>query len=249
MVATFAVPAYADTVAFLYALDADLETLKAGEPSNVRAINSGGTIIQEFPVGKHKVRATKMGAGNIETAINTANLLGRFPADVLISVGPCGALDDALPVKSWHRVDTVIGYQRGTFGAAGWVQAPSARVEVYPLPDAQKIAGASSQISLASGDAFVTNPAERERIRILSNSNAIDMNSFGLVLVCRQTRTPVMIWRIVSDHADATAGEDFKSFVKGYEGEGGRMVREFLLNMPASPLSPEKYDNIRELMR
>lgn len=190
-----------------------------------------------------------MGAGNVETAINTANLLGRFPADVAISVGPCGALDDDLPLKSWHRVETVIGYQRGTLGAAGWVQAQSGRLEVNPFPCAPKVAAAFTPITLASGDAFVANGAERERIRALSNSDAIDMNSLGLVLVCQQTRTPVVILKIVSDRADAKAGEAFKAFVKDYDGEGGRMVREFLLSMPASPLSPEKYDNIRELMR
>jgi adenosylhomocysteine/aminodeoxyfutalosine nucleosidase len=102
---------------------------------------------------------------------------------------------------------------------------------------------------LASGDAFVANNAEREKIRVSTNAEVVDMNSFGLMMVCQQTRTPTLIWKIVSDRANADAGEDFKEFIKNYDGEGGRMVREYVLEMPTSPLSPETYEHIRELMQ
>ena len=127
--------------------------------------------------------------------------------------------------------------------------APGARISVDPPPHLLKEAAKLSAISLASGDVFVANHSERERIRTSSDADAVDMNSFGLILACQQTKTPVLIWKIVSDSADASAGEDFKTFVKSYNGEGGRMVRELLLGLPSSPLSPESYENLRELMQ
>lgn len=245
--------ARSDSIAFLYALDADLNELKAGESAGVRSFQSGGTNIQEFQVGPHKVRATKMGAGNIETAINTANLLGRFPADLAISLGPSGSLTDKLDVGSWYRIDKVIGYQRGTVSAVGWVQSSGAELEVELPP---LLSNASNPfvkelpaIKIASGDAFVANDSERERIRTSFDTDAVDMNSFGFVLVCQQTRTPAMIWKVASDRANSKAGEDFKAFIKEYDGEGGRMVRQFLMALPPSPMSPESYENIRELMQ
>lgn len=249
---TFAHPAFSDSIGFLYALDADLDALKAGESAGVRSVQVGGTNIQEFRVGVHTVRATKMGAGNIETAINTANLLARFSADLVISVGPCGSLCDELPVGRWFRIEHVTGYQRGTSSTTGWIQSPSAKLSVDPLPKREGSPNSTFAdlpgISLASGDAFVANHAEREAIRVSTGADAVDMNSFGLMMVCRQTRVPTLIWKIVSDQANAKAGEDFKEFIKNYDGEGGRQVRELLLNMTASPLAPESYENIRELM-
>jgi hypothetical protein len=64
----------------------------------------------------------------------------------------------------------------------------------------------------------------------------------------RQYKTPLVIWKVVSDRANATAGEDFKSFIRDYTGEGGAMVRELLLGLPASPASPESYEHIREAL-
>jgi nucleoside phosphorylase len=245
--------AYADSVAFLYALESDLDALKDSASSGARSIRSGGTNIQEFHVGPHKVRAAKMGANNIETAINTANLLARFPADIAISVGPCGALDSSLKLGTWHQVSKVTAYQRGTAGPTGWVAGKDATLEVASIgePRGATQTGGSSLplVALASGDTFVANTAERERIQTSTGALAVDMNSVGLVSACRMMRTPLVIWKVVSDRADSSAGDDFKTFIRTYDGKGGRMVGELLLAMPASPLAPESYDHIRELIK
>jgi len=242
--------ARASTIAFLYALDADLATVKDGAPS--RSYECGGTSVQEFQVGKHKVRAAKMGAGNIDTAISTANLLGRFPADLLVSVGPSGALVDGLPTGAWFRVKKVVGYQRGSLGNAGWVVSPTAMIELaVPGVVAETKATRFSEFEervLASGDAFVANDAERARVREIAGADAVDMNSFGLVVAAEQTKTPVVIWKVVSDGANVEAGEDFKKFIRSYKGEGGQMVRALLLALSTSPASPESYEHIRDAL-
>lgn len=240
----------AGTIAFLYALDADLASVKGESPS--RSYESGGTSVQEFQVGKHKVRAAKMGAGNVDTAISTANLLGRFPADLLVSVGPSGALTEGLRTGEWFRVKKVVGYQRGSLGNAGWVVSPTAVIELA-VPEV--IAGAKTttfselgERVLASGDAFVANDAEKARVREIAGADAVDMNSFGLVVAAAQTKTPLVIWKVVSDGANAKASDDFKAFIRDYKGEGGQMVRALLLALPTSPASPESYEHIRDAL-
>jgi len=245
----------ADSIAFFYAIDVDLDATKDKDSGNARSVKLLGSNIQEFQVGPHKVRAVKMGAGNVETAVNAANLLGKFPADLAISIGPCGALCDEARRGTWYRVSSVIGYQRGTFSPSGWSQSEEAVLSVPPLPASASVPGlpasspAMPDIKLASGDIFVANDAERERIRVMSNAEVVDMNSYGLLLVCDKAKIPVLIWKVVSDEANPSTPEDFKVFIKSYDGEGGRMVRRFLLEMKPSPLSPESYENIREMMQ
>jgi nucleoside phosphorylase len=75
------------------------------------------------------------------------------------------------------------------------------------------------------------------------------MNSFGLAMACEQTRTPLLILKVISDYADHNAGENFKEFVSSYDGQGGRMARELIQSLPPSPSSPESYDKIRKIMK
>ncbi len=85
-------------------------------------------------------------------------------------------------------------------------------------------------------------------MREIAGADAVDMNSFGLVVAAEQTKTPVVIWKVVSDGANVEAGDDFKKFIRSYKGEGGQMVRALLLALSTSPASPESYEHIRDAL-
>lgn len=74
------------------------------------------------------------------------------------------------------------------------------------------------------------------------------MNLFGLVTVCADHRLPLVGWRIVSDHANDIASEDFKKFVANYGGAGGKAVAEIIKNLPTNPNSLDAYPNLRKIL-
>ena len=74
------------------------------------------------------------------------------------------------------------------------------------------------------------------------------MNLFGLATVCADHQLPLTCWRIASDRADDNASEDFRKFVAGYDGAGGKAVAEIIKNLPANPNSPDTYQNIKKLL-
>ncbi len=246
-------PSLAETIGFLYALDSDLAALKGADYSAPANMQVAETSIQGIQIGPHKVWATKMGVGNVETAMNTTHLLAKFPCDIVISTGPAGTLKNDLQPGTWVCASEVIGYQRGTFADKGWILANTAFQKMVIPTYVQSVLLASTQelthAKLASGDAFISQDAERRRIQEISNAQVVDMNSFGLALACQRAKTPLLILKVVSDRADKHAGDDFKAFVKSYEGTGGRMTRDLILQLPPSPSSPDTYENIRSLMR
>lgn len=236
--------ACAGDVIFFYALDADLSKLRGDAVADTR--ESNGTVIQSFRVGAHRVVAARMGVGNIETALNAIQTLNFRPPDLVISEGPAGGLHEGVRPGSVFRIGRVVGYQRGTFGENGWSLAPEAGVDLMiqeaGLADDLPVCG------LAAGDAFVASAAARDQIRSLTGADLVDMNSYGLMLACRRTRSPVVILKIVSDGAGEKAGEEFRSFIESYGGMLGEKARGVILGMPASPESPDAHENIRRLL-
>ena len=241
----------ADTIAVFYALDADLAALKEGDVAGARTASIGSVTVQGFSVGAHKVWAVKMGAGNVETAVNSTALLAKFPSDLALSIGPAGALSPGVEIGHWYEIRKVTGYQRGTFDATGWQVAKGATTVLPGNPGVAKAADGwkiERGIPLASGEAFVAREAENSRIAGITGAVAIDMNSFGLVRACEDLNTPLVLWKVISDRADSRAGEDFRKFLAGYDGEGGRQIRQLLLKLPSAPNSPAAYEHLRKLM-
>ena len=106
----------------------------------------------------------------------------------------------------------------------------------------------TSQLSVASGETFISTAAERDRLRTTTQADAVDMNSFGLASVCADHGVPLFSWKVISDRADENAAESFRAFVAAYAGEGGRWVAEAILALPANPNDPSSYPAIDRLL-
>ena len=87
----------ADTIAFFYALDADLQSLKSAAPELGQAASIGSRSVQRLRLGPHTIYAIKMGSGAVETAASAQALLTRNRCDWAFSLGPAGALTDSIP--------------------------------------------------------------------------------------------------------------------------------------------------------
>ncbi len=239
-------PLYAEDVAVLYALESDLKALREASDFAVSTIN--GTNIQMFRIGNHRVFATQMGVGNVETAINVLNLLARNRCDLVIGLGPAGSLIDVVRPGSVFQIDKIVGYQRGSWKRTGWELSAAS---TYRLPHASLSLEMKDQIQkaqLASGDAFIASSSARERVARESGCVLVDMNSFGLVQACEKAGVPLVIFKVVSDGAGDEAGTQFRDFIANYDGILGGAVRRAIENLPVSEDSPAAYENIRELL-
>jgi nucleoside phosphorylase len=238
----------ADTVAFFYALDKDLETLKAEAQPARQPLKVGSRSLQPLSLGAHRIYAVKMGSGVVETATSAQALLARVKCDAVFSVGPVGGIADTLPVGSWHEVAAVTAYQKGSWTQTGFQISDHAEWALTNslttnLPVLFQNLG---RIKIASGEIFVASDSFRTQLRQTSGAAAVDMNLFGLLTVCADHQLPVHCWRVVSDHADNRASEDFKKFVADYDGAGGKAIAQIIKNLPANPNAPASYPNLKK---
>jgi nucleoside phosphorylase len=129
--------------------------------------------------------------------------------------------------------------------------ATAARIAT-PIPSSAPVQASpwreAAAVSIASGDAFVANRRERDRIQAETGADLVDMNSYGAALACEKSNVPLLVLKYPSDAADDAAAEDFKKFIAGYEGRHGGELREWIKALPASPDSPQAYDNIKRAL-
>ena len=232
-----------DTIGFFYALEADLQGLKSLAREMGQSETVGTRSIQRLQLGSHSIYAIKMGSGAVETSAAAQALLTRYPCDWAFSIGPAGALSETVQTGSWYRVSRVIAWQRGNTDLAwdtDWTRFPAAN---HPSP-----LQATATLSIASGEQFISTTGERDRVQATTQADAVDMNSFGLALVCADHNVPLFAWKIVSDRADENAAEVFRAFVSTYSGEGGKAIAEIIQALPANPNDPASYPAIRNML-
>ncbi|MBU1692480.1 MAG: hypothetical protein KKC51_00800 [Verrucomicrobia bacterium] len=243
----------ADTIAFFYALNADLQGLKELARETGQPVALGSRRIQRLSLGPHTIYSVKMGSGSVETAASAQALLSRFRCDWAFSLGPAGALSGNLETGRWYRVDRVIAWQRGTEGSTGMSMSESSTWKTdwgrFPANTLPLLFQSTSTISVASGELFVASTSERDRLSAVTQADAVDMNSFGLALVCADHGVPLFMWKVISDHADESASELFRAFVLAYQGEGGKALAEIIAALPANPRDPASYPAIEKLLR
>jgi adenosylhomocysteine nucleosidase len=235
----------ADVMLF-YALDADLKAFSEPCTRLGETLMVGSTGIQRLQLGSHRVLSVRMGSGSLETALHAQNIFSRFACSAAYSIGPAGALDPRLTLGSWHPVGTVVGWQVGSWGTAGFSLNPKATLRLDP--SSCPLAEAAQPLHLASGDAFISSEAQAQAIHATSGATLIDMNLYGLARACQERSIPLHAWKIVSDRADANASIDFQRFVKSYAGDGGRILATWLMRQPLPPDQPEAHPRLNELL-
>jgi len=128
--------------------------------------------------------------------VNAATSLGRALADVdvdeVLVLGTAGVIGDGdsrLDLDTVYQVTTVLQHD---------FSLPSP--ELHPAGEA--LAGAPVA-TMATGDVFVQDDAERARIASLG-AELVDMEGYAFASVCERFGVPLRIFKIPSDFADST---------------------------------------------
>ena len=243
--------ARADTIAFFYALDADLQGLKTAARELGQSASVGTRSIQRLRLGSHTIHAVKMGSGAVETAASAQALLARNRCDWAFSLGPAGALAETVDTGFWYRVGKIVAWQHGSSSSASPEDFPSWTTDWSKLTatNVPSPLATASNLVVASGEQFISTTGDRDRLQALTQADAVDMNGYGLALVCADHGVPLFSWKVVSDRADEEASETFRGFIASYSGEGGKALAEVILSLPANPNDPSSYPAIERALR
>lgn len=242
----------AGTVAWFYALDTDRTEFEKVAGKSQRTISSGSCIIQEYSIGSHRVIAAKMGSGCVNTATTVATVMALNAVDRVVSTGPAGGLTKEAELGRWLRVNEVIGWQNGKAGENGRISPGNKSLSILTYDRADWADGEWQQAfpaKLVSGEAFIASSEMRTRLATEYSASAVEMNAYGLLAAIQGRNVKLLILRIVSDRADENASEDFSTFLKNYDGKGGKMVAEIIQKLPVEQNEPAAHDALRELLK
>lgn len=245
-------------VGLLYALEEDWKSFafKAGGSPQVRT--SGQRQIFVLQAGPHRVRAVKMGSGNVETAVSVTALLATGRCDWVISLGPCGGLAPELTPGRLVLATRMAAWQASPGGPVVPLPFPAPLApllpEVVDQPGTFTFSaggkGADLQwagVRVASGERFVE--AAEDRAAASAVGQVVEMNLAGAVGALNNYNVPGLHLRVISDRADADAKQNFAAFLTSYDGKLGSMAYDLILASKPDPTAPTTYPTLRELVQ
>ncbi len=204
----------------------------------------GGNAIREYRLGRigpHEVVLAETGIGKVNAALGAAALLREWTPDCLLSTGVAGGIDPSLRVMdvvaasevAYHDVDC------GPGNAPGQVQGMPPRFAADPrlLEVARAMAGAERRLAvglLASGDRFVSGPAQRDAVlAVVPGALAVEMESGALAQTCHLLGCPFLSLRTISDTPNAEGNfAQYGDFWKDMARRSFDTTRAFLEALP-----------------
>jgi nucleoside phosphorylase len=232
------------TVAYLYALDADVDALMVSGATMLRSETVGDRTVRTYRAGAHTLIAMRMGSGQTESAVSAEMILARRAVDAVVTTGVVGALDEQFTIGRAVLVESVLAWQTGSLRDGSWVETPRSRPKLTQwLPATMDLPRAG----VTSGDVFVADDGERERLRSVTGMPLIDMNLQGIQNAANAHSLPVLHLRMVSDRAGSAAPEEFRQFARDYRGELARLLVTWLATLPPDPESPDQYPALQKL--
>ena len=132
------------------------------------------------------------GLGKTAAAVATTQALLESDRDgvTVVNIGTAGALREG--VAGLHQVGTVVNHD---------MNGDAIRALGYD-PQDELVVG-TSDVVLASGDVFVTDPVVRERLA--ARAHLVDMEGYAVAFACARLGVPVRLVKHVSDNADESA--------------------------------------------
>ncbi len=132
------------------------------------------------------------GLGKTAAAVATTQALLESDRDgvTVVNIGTAGALREG--VAGLHEVGTVVNHD---------MNGDAIRALGYD-PQDELVVG-TSDVVLASGDVFVTDPVVRERLA--ARAHLVDMEGYAVAFACARLGVPVRLVKHVSDNADESA--------------------------------------------
>lgn len=166
-------------------------------------------------IGPHNVTAMQCGIGKVNAAVGTLTMIDTFHPDLVINSGVAGGTGAGAGVLDVVIADRVAYHDV-------WCGPNTVRGQVEGMPLYYTTATLSTgnvnvhRGLVASGDIFVSDPAELAKIKALyPEVMAVDMESGAIAQVCHLKQVPMAVIRVISDTPGS--GDNFSQYVSFWD--------------------------------
>lgn len=162
------------------------------------------------------------GVGKVNAAVTAQTMILEYGVSAVINIGVAGGLAPSLRIGDVviadkvveHDMDTTaVGDEPGFITGINKVYMDCDKTVTETVTKCAKELGLNCIIgTVASGDIFVSNNTERERIIRLFDAAAAEMEGASIGHVCTMNKVPFSVIRAMSDCANDDSKVDFPTF-------------------------------------
>lgn len=202
------------TIGIIAAMDSEMRAL-ANRMENRKEIILGDMPYYTGTLEGVQTVVCCCGVGKVNAAVHTQILIDRFAPDALIQNGVAGSLS-----QSVKYFDLVVGSELVYHDMQTWVLEQFEPLQTVYSADpklvelAAKAAGACKIGRIATGDWFVSEAADKERIASQTNALCVEMEGCAVAHTAALNHVPFVVLRAISDMADGSAHEDYVDFAQ-----------------------------------
>lgn len=170
-----------------------------------------------------RVVVARCGIGKVFAAMCAEAMILSFSPRLLVNTGVGGALADGLMPGDivfaeslvQHDMDTSpLGDPKGLISGINIINLPTDTRAVSLLGNISERLGVKHRVGIvATGDKFICNRADKERIVSEFSAVACEMEGGAIAHVAFVNGTPCAVIRAISDSADGTASVDYMEFL------------------------------------
>ena len=212
------------------ALIAELENRSSETVSGIE-FNTGSLF------GK-KIVVARCGVGKVFAAICAEAMMLRYSPDLLVNTGVGGALagdlrpTDTVVAESLlqHDMDTSpLGDPKGLISGINRIYFDTDKRAAEIVITAAERLGIRARLGrVASGDRFVADRADKERIVAEFSADVCEMEGAAVAHAAFVNGTPCLVIRAISDSADGSADMDYPSFLPIAAKNSAALTRELI---------------------
>ena len=180
----------------------------------------------EFNVGElygKKVVVAKCGVGKVFAAICAEAMIIKYAPALVVNTGVGGAIEKSLRPLDIVFADKLVQHDMDTSPIGDPVGLISGINRVYFETDKRALdvlTAAAEELKIkysvgtvATGDKFIAEKADKERISDLFGASACEMEGGSIAHTAFVNKTPFMVVRAISDSADGDASMDYPTFL------------------------------------
>ncbi len=180
------------------------------------------------------------GIGKVFAAVCTQTMIMEYAPDLIINTGVAGTLTEKLSIGDiiiadrtvQHDMDTsALGDPVGMISGINLVYLPcSGEYSELLMAASEDLEGVKRiRGTVASGDRFMCDSAEKKRVASLFEASACEMEGASVAQVCYINGVPCCVMRAVSDGGDESASVDYPVFAKAAAERSAAVMKLFFL--------------------
>ncbi len=203
------------------AMEEEVETLLAQMEDKEPQDRAGSTFYSGLLCGLPAV-VVRCGIGKVNAALCVQILCDVYGVTHVVNTGIAGSLDAALDIGDllvsrdamYHDFDCChFGYPMGKVPGMPEAYEADDLLCRYAMEAAEKVHPGHGRLGrVASGDQFVCDQAQKDRIVSVTGAQCTEMEGVGIAQAAWRNGVPFVIIRAISDKADNSAEMDYPTF-------------------------------------